>query len=104
MFQFLKDEEVYPPSVSFKKDFETGNIKGFSRVYSDVDVRCCEKRLKRALRRHIVGPKCQLGQLYNSNEEFQRLVRYLWPLSLSLVLENQIVKVYFMGRLHQQRV
>jgi hypothetical protein len=92
VFQFLKDVEVNPPSVSFKTDFETSIIKGFKRVYSEVDVRCCDTHFKRALRRHIVGPKCQLGQLYNSNVEFQTLVRYLW--ALSLVPENQVVQVW----------
>ena len=88
----MKDEEVNPPSVSFKTDFETGIIKGFRRVYSEVDVRCCDTHFKQAFKRHLVGPKCQLVQLYNSNEEFQALVRYLW--ALSLVSENQIVKVW----------
>ena len=63
VFQFLKDEEVNPPSVSFKTDLETGIIKVFRRGYSEVDVRCCDTHFKRAYRRYIVGPKCQLGQL-----------------------------------------
>ena len=67
---------------------ETGIIKGFRRVYSEVYVSCCDTHFKRSPGRH----KCQLGQLYNSNEEFQTLVRYLW--ALSLVPEDQIVKVW----------
>ena len=30
VLQFLKDEEVNPPSVSFQTDFETDIIKGLS--------------------------------------------------------------------------
>jgi hypothetical protein len=92
VFKFLFDKELAGLSCAFHCDFEKGITNAFKMYYAKIPVYGCDAHFKRALRTHLTSEKYQLGLLYNTNTEFQTLIRYIW--ALSFVPEDHVVAVW----------
>ncbi len=86
----LQQAEQDIQTMGIKTDFEKGLIGAFGATFDQAVVVACDFHWKACILKRLEDGK--LMELYNSDTEFHRLVRYIW--SLSYVPPEHVVPIW----------
>jgi MULE transposase domain len=90
MLQHLEESEEQLKVTTIMMDFEKSMNAAFRSTFEDVKIVGCHFHWKSALRKRIAAEGLMI--LYNSNDNFHNLVRYIW--ALAYVPVDQVIPIW----------